>query len=97
MKASDNPARSNTDAAQRLAPTSHQILGPFYPLSEAFKGGDLTQVAGRSGRAQGPLLYLSGRVLNRKAQPVHRAKMEIWQANAIGRYAHPNDNNCAPL
>ncbi|MFT5174984.1 MAG: protocatechuate 3,4-dioxygenase beta subunit [Gammaproteobacteria bacterium] len=97
MKATDNPAPSDAAAAQSLAPTSHQILGPFYPLSEPSKGGDLTQVAGRSGRAQGQLLYLSGRVLNRNAQPVRGAKMEIWQANSVGRYTHPNDNNCAPL
>ncbi|HJZ30482.1 MAG TPA: protocatechuate 3,4-dioxygenase [Hyphomicrobiaceae bacterium] len=85
-------------APQALLPlTASQILGPFYPLNEPSKGGDLTRVAGRAGRAQGQLIYLSGRVLSRAGDPVRGAKLEIWQANSFGRYAHPNDDNSAPL
>jgi protocatechuate 3,4-dioxygenase beta subunit len=36
-------------------------------------------------------------VLNRKGEPVRGAKLEIWQANAAGRYTHPSDANPAPL
>ena len=83
---------------QSLLPrTAHQILGPFYPLGEPSKGGDLTRVAGRPGQAQGQILYLGGRVLNRHGQPVRAGKIEIWQANSFGRYRHPNDDNPAPL
>ena len=80
-----------------LARTAHQILGPFYPLGEPSKGGDLTRVAGRQGQAKGQILYLGGRVLNRSGQPVRGGKLEIWQANSFGRYRHPNDDNPAPL
>ena len=80
-----------------LKTTSPQILGPFYPLNEPSKGGDLTRVEGRSGQAEGQLLYLGGRVLDRSGNPVRSAKLEIWQANSFGRYSHPNDDNPAPL
>jgi len=30
-------------------------------------------------------------------EPVRNAKVEIWQANAHGRYTHPSDPNPAPL
>ena len=38
-----------------------------------------------------------GRVLNLKGDPIGGAKLEIWQANAHGRYTHPADANPAPL
>lgn len=80
-----------------LARTSDQILGPFYPLVEPFKGGDMTRIDGRPGRAQGQVVYLSGRVMDRFGNPVRSGKVQIWQANAHGRYDHPNDDNPAPL
>ena len=80
-----------------LPRTSDQILGPFYPLGEPAKGGDLTRVPGRPGRAQGQVLRLTGRVLDRSGTPVRGGKLHIWQANTFGRYTHPNDDNHAPL
>ena len=84
-------------AGMRLKTTSPQILGPFYPLGKPSKGGDLTRVEGRPGQAEGQVIYLGGRVLNRDGEPVRGAKLEIWQANMHGRYNHPNDDNVAPL
>jgi protocatechuate 3,4-dioxygenase beta subunit len=83
--------------AEKLKHTAHQILGPFHPLIEPSKGGDLTRVEGRPGRAQGQVVYLSGKVLDQFGSPVRGAKLEIWQANSFGRYTHPNDENSAPL
>lgn len=90
-------ARPTTINARLLPRTSDQILGPFYPLGEPAKGGDLTRVLGRSARAQGQVIRLTGRVLDRTGMPVRGGKLQIWQANAFGRYAHPNDDNLAPL
>ena len=91
-------ANPHAASGQALLPrTSDQILGPFYPLVEPSKGGDLTKVPGRPGRAQGQLLYVSGRVLDRTGTPVRSGKVQIWQANCHGRYDHPNDSNPAPL
>lgn len=77
--------------------TPEQILGPFYPLKGLDQNADLTRVAGRSARAEGQILNVMGRVLNLKGEPVRSAKVEIWQANAHGRYTHPSDTNPAPL
>jgi protocatechuate 3,4-dioxygenase beta subunit len=40
---------------------------------------------------------VSGRVLNRRGDPIREARIELWQANAFGRYNHPSDPNPAPL
>ena len=84
-------------AEAALRRTPGQILGPFYPLNELSQNADLTRVAGRTGRADGQVLNVMGRVLNLAGQPVRNAKVEIWQANAKGRYTHPSDTNPAPL
>ena len=97
MPSDTNGVAKSATERDVLPRTAHQILGPFYPLTEPSKGGDLTRVAGRSGQAKGQILYLGGRVLNRFGQPVRGGKLEIWQANSFGRYRHPNDDNPAPL
>ncbi len=84
-------------AAEGLARTPQQILGPFYPLKEFPQTADLTQIAGRPERAQGQILNVMGRVLNLAGEPVRNATIEVWQANAAGRYTHPSDPNPAPL
>jgi len=84
-------------AETKLLRTPGQILGPFYPLSEMPQTTDLTRVPGRSGRAEGQILNVMGKVLNLAGEPVRNAKMEVWQANAHGRYTHPSDPNPAPL
>jgi protocatechuate 3,4-dioxygenase beta subunit len=89
--------RTNATGA-RPSPTPHQILGPYFPAIETpIATSDLTVVDGHNGRAQGEIIEIMGRVLNRKDDPVVGAKLVIWQANSFGRYAHPNDSNCAPL
>ena len=80
-----------------LQRTPGQILGPFYPLKPLPATSDLTRVPGRSGRAQGQVLNVTGRVLNLSGEPVRNATVEVWQANAHGRYSHPSDTNPAPL
>jgi protocatechuate 3,4-dioxygenase beta subunit len=77
--------------------TPEQILGPFYPLKSLGQNADLTRVPGRPGRAEGLVLNVMGRVLNLKGEPVRNSTVEIWQANAHGRYTHPSDHNPAPL
>jgi len=84
-------------AAEGLARTPQQILGPFYPLKEFPQTADLTQIAGRPEPAQGQILNVMGRVLNLAGEPVRNATIEVWQANAAGRYTHPSDPNPAPL
>ena len=56
MNAIDSTTRSGAVAAKILPPVSHQIPGAFYPLGKPSTGGELTQVTGRSGRAEGQVL-----------------------------------------
>ena len=85
-------------AAASLPRTPSQTLGPFYPLSKPREtDADLTRVEGRNGRAQGQVIQVEGRVLNAAGSALPGVAIEIWQANAHGRYAHPNDDNDAPL
>ena len=81
-----------------LRPTSEQVMGPFFPITlPADQDADLTVIAGKSGRALGQIVYVSGRVTNVRGEPVANAELEIWQANAVGRYNHPGDQGPALL
>ena len=83
-------------AATAITPT--QTKGPFYPITRPLDiDSDLTMVKGRLGRAEGKIVHLMGRVLDQNGAPVRNAKIELWQCNARGRYAHPADVNPAPL
>jgi protocatechuate 3,4-dioxygenase beta subunit len=56
---------------------------------------DLTRQA--AGDPLGERIVVSGRVTDRSGRPVAGRLVEIWQANAAGRYAHPSDVHPAPL
>src|SRR5437764_626064 len=85
-------------AQLKAMPTPDQILGPLYPVKKPADGGtDVTRVSGKSGAAQGEVIYVMGRVLNMNGEPVKGAQLEVWQANAGGRYVHSSDPNPAPL
>lgn len=47
--------------------------------------------------AIGQLIHLSGRILDEDGRPVRGAIVELWQANAAGRYFNPLDQRAAPL
>jgi protocatechuate 3,4-dioxygenase beta subunit len=92
------PSAGPAFAQMVLNRTQDQILGPFYPImSKPNRSGDLTRVPGGTGRAKGQLLIVKGRVIDPSGRPVAGADVEIWQANSVGRYAHPDDTNPAPL
>lgn len=79
-------------AATGAVLTPRQTAGPFYPRRKpADQDLDLTRIAGRPGRAQGEVIELSGRVMKADGAPVENGAVEIWQANAFGRYSHPGD------
>jgi protocatechuate 3,4-dioxygenase beta subunit len=89
-------AFTRATAAQRR--TASQALGPFYPLTKpADSDTDLTLIQGHRERAQGQVIYVTGRVLNAAGKPLPGIGIELWQANSHGRYNHPGDDNPAPL
>ena len=78
--------------------TPAQTEGPFYPIvDQADKDADLTRVEGQSGTAEGEVHVVEGRVVDTDGQPIEGALVDVWQANAHGRYAHERDTNPAPL
>lgn len=89
-----SPAR----AAAKLKATQPLTMGPYYPLSKpADQDTDLTRVRGHAKRAIGEVIEVSGRITDPGGNPVPHARIELWQANAAGRYFHPSDPNEAPL
>jgi protocatechuate 3,4-dioxygenase, beta subunit len=91
-------AIGSTDAADLLRATPQETFGPYFPVrTPSHHDFDLTRIPGRPGRALGQMMEVSGRVLRTDGSPVRDAAMEIWQANAAGRYTNPIDKNPAPL
>ena len=85
-------------AFQQRQPTAESPMGPFYPVDRlAENDADLTRLARRSGRAAGTVIELTGRVLDMRGNPIAGATLELWQANAAGRYMHQSDIATAPL
>ena len=80
-----------------FAPTASETAGPFYPaVLPKESDNDLTKMAGHQ-PAKGQVIEILGRVLGPDGQPRKGAVVEIWQANAVGRYAHPSDPSKLPV
>ena len=63
-------------------------LGPFFPREFAQGANDLTVVSGK--RAEGEVIEITGRVTELDGKPLDNVVVEIWQADAKGRYDNPN-------
>jgi len=88
--------RAPTRPLVYLPHTLSEITGPgFATNSSAINGCDLTRQ--HSGEPLGERIIVSGRVLDEDARPLRNAMVEIWQANAAGRYLHKVDQHHAPL
>jgi len=84
--------------ASALARTPTQTEGPFYPPAPHDETDvDLTLLDGHAERAAGETILVRGRVTDLSGKPLANARVDIWQANHWGRYAHPGDRNPAPL
>lgn len=79
-------------------PTPEQVEGPFHPIEEqADTDLDLTLIEGNSKTAEGEIILVRGQVFDAEGQPLTDALVDVWQANHVGRYSHPEDPNTAPL
>ncbi|GIW25031.1 protocatechuate 3,4-dioxygenase subunit alpha [Meiothermus sp.] len=68
-----------------------QTVGPFFAFALVREGGNVLV----NEETQGEHILLRGQVLDGDAQPVDDALVEIWQADAQGRFRHPADPNYA--
>ncbi|GHE53482.1 protocatechuate 3,4-dioxygenase subunit beta [Streptomyces longispororuber] len=77
-------------------PETVELSGPvFGPTDVTETDNDLTVQHG--GEPLGERITVSGRLLDRAGRPVRGQLIELWQANASGRYAHLRDQHPAPL
>ena len=78
--------------------TLSEMTGPGPAISVITPGdADLTRNAGTGGEAIGQRIIVTGRVLDDRGTPVPNTLLEIWQANAAGRYLHKRDQWPGPL
>lgn len=81
-----------------LKATLSEMTGPVYghesvgPLDH-----DMTKNAQVNGEPLGERIVVAGRVLDEDGKPLPDTLLEVWQANAAGRYIHKNDQHDAPL
>jgi len=74
--------------ARAAVPTPGQVEGPFYPdrAKLAASDADLTNRG-----PKGEIIDLVGRIFDSQGKPVSGARLELWQADAAGRYRHKRD------
>src|SRR6266853_1329750 len=87
-----NPRQPLVEIPQTLS----EVTGPLFghnPIGET--DHDLTKHFPEE--PQGQRINLSGQVLDEDGRPVPHTLVEIWQANAGGRYRHPVDNHPSPI
>jgi protocatechuate 3,4-dioxygenase beta subunit len=81
----------------RVPQTLTEITGPagYWDRLMGPSMADLTTQ--HEGTPIGQRIIVSGRVLDEDGRPVPNTVMEVWQANAAGRYIHSKDNWDAPI
>ncbi|WP_431907396.1 protocatechuate 3,4-dioxygenase subunit beta [Nonomuraea jabiensis] len=77
-------------------PEAAELTGPVFGVADVAPfDADLTRQ--HAGEPLGERITVQGRVLDRDGRPVRGQLVEIWQANASGRYLHQRDDHPAPL
>ena len=79
-----------------LTPTASGTVGPYFPPHFFHPGdNDLTILEPGAQPAAGPRIFVFGHIYEAKRVPRWNAIIELWQADAGGRFAHPNDPRAA--
>ena len=82
----------------RLDPSLSELTGPVFGRYALHPGdADMTRNAGTGAEALGQRIIVTGRLLEEEGRPIPGALIELWQANAAGRYFHKRDQRAAPL
>jgi protocatechuate 3,4-dioxygenase, beta subunit len=79
-----------------LAQTLTEITGPLFVRSDISPNDhDLTRQ--HHAEPQGERIIVTGRVLDEDGRAIPNTLIEVWQANAAGRYRHQRDDHDAPI
>ena len=88
--------RAPKDPLVTLPEELHRLDGPVFGESALDPlDNDLTRQ--HDGEPLGERIIVHGRVLDAEGRPIRGALVEVWQANAAGRYGHEVDQHPAPL
>lgn len=74
----------------------HSLRAPVFG-EDAVEPGDADLTTRHAGEPLGERIVVRGRVVDDEGRPIPNALIEIWQANAAGRYVHEVDQHPAPL
>src|SRR6185437_5800978 len=88
--------RSPREPLLQLPAGALDVPGPTVPQGFVRSGDDDLTIHGKS-LPLGERMVVTGRLLDADGRPIRRSLVEIWQANASGRYTHPVDQHDAPL
>jgi protocatechuate 3,4-dioxygenase beta subunit len=82
-----------------LVTLPEELQAPGGPVfgDEAVVAGDDDLTRQHEGEPLGERIVVHGRVLDEDGRPIRNALVEVWQANAAGRYRHEVDQHPAPL
>lgn len=90
--------RSQRKPLVPLPQSLSELTGPvFGHCAVTSEDADLTRNAVRDGEAIGERIIVAGRLVDESGRAVPNALIEVWQANAAGRYVHSQDQHEAPL
>ena len=89
--------RSPHEALVRIPQTLTEVTGPGSPWDRLMGASAADLTTQHKGTPLGQRIIISGRVLDEEGRPVPGTILEIWQANAAGRYIHSKDHWDAPL
>ncbi|KAB2846866.1 MAG: protocatechuate 3,4-dioxygenase subunit beta, partial [Hyphomicrobiaceae bacterium] len=92
------PSRGPTKPLIPLKQSLSELTGPvFGHESLGALDRDLTRNGRKNGEPLGERIIVTGRVLDEDGRPQPNTLVEVWQANAAGRYIHKVDQHDAPL
>jgi protocatechuate 3,4-dioxygenase beta subunit len=91
-------ARSPKYSLISMPQTSSEITGPVFDRNDiSALDHDLIKNYAQTGDPIGERIIIHGRVLDENSKPVPNTLLEVWQANAGGRYRHKKDTYLAPI
>ena len=88
--------RAPSEAPVLIPPTLSELTGPVFTNADV-RPDDADLTRQHAGEPLGERIIVSGRVVDDAGRPVPHTLIEVWQANAAGRYVHTADQHPAPL